>query len=134
MAGTIDIPTEYPKYGAVYGEETSNVGVDLSGGGLDITGMVGTDFQMGVFFDYTNLTGYTFSAFVVLDPPPLQRTYPLTVSAYDPAVGMITVSLSMSDTGKIGPVADKPWFLQYVSPTALKRTVMMGRLQLNRQY
>lgn len=73
MAGPITIPTEFPKYGAVYGEEVSNVEADLSGAGLDLKGQVGDDMEIGVFFDYANLTGYVFSAFVVLDPPSAQE-------------------------------------------------------------
>jgi hypothetical protein len=133
MAGPITIPVEFPKYGAVYGEEISNVEADLSGGGLDLKGMVGDDIEIGVFFDYANLTGYTFSAFVVLDPPPLKRSFTITVTPLDLTVGFISVKLSSADSTTIGPVADKPWFLKW-SVGGKTRTILMGKLYLNRMY
>jgi hypothetical protein len=95
--------------------------------------MVGDDIEIGVFFDYANLTGYTFSAFTILDPLPLKRTYSLTVTPQDLTVGLIVVKLPAVDSTKIGPVADKPWFLQWTG-AGKKRTILMGKFELSRTF
>jgi hypothetical protein len=123
-----------PEYGAIYGEEESNLAIHLEGGGMDIEGMVGDDVSFAVFFNYTNLTGYTFTAHVALSLPPLKKTWPMTVSVTDQTVGLISVSIPKVDTAKIGPVARKAWFLNWTDTSGKLRTIMMGYLSLNRVY
>jgi hypothetical protein len=102
---------DYPVYGAIYDGEISFATVEVVGGGLDIEGVAGDDLEFGLFFDYANMTGYTYSGYVITTSSPLQRTYPITVDPTDPTVGLFTVKLSETDT-KIGSVSDRPWFLR----------------------
>jgi hypothetical protein len=136
MAGALTPPVpkviDYPVYGAVYDGDVSFATVEVVGGGLDIEGVAGDDLEFGLFFDYTQMTGYTFSGFVVITPSPLQRVIPIAVTVLDPTVGLFTVKLSAADTLKIGPVSGKPWFLRAIDPLGKQRTVLMGKLSLNR--
>src|SRR4029077_6033316 len=124
---------DYPVYGAIYGGDISFATVNVAGGGLDIEGMVGDTLEFGLFFDYQTFPGYTFSGYVILTPSPLQETYPITVSVTDAANGLYTVSLSKTDTTKIGPVSGRPWFLRLTDPAAKERTILMGKFQLNKR-
>ena len=108
-----------------------NALADLIGAPLDIEGVVGTDLEFAVFFGYMPVTGFTFSSFIELDPPPLRRTSPLTVTILDGANGLIQISLSKADTEKIGPISGKPWQLQWVEASKTQ-TVLMGKMALNR--
>jgi hypothetical protein len=123
---------DYPVYGAVYDGEISFATVEIVGGGLDINGVAGDDLEFGLFFDYAQMTGYSFSGFVVLSSSPLQRTQGLTVTPVDASVGLYSVKLSKADTLKIGPVSGPPSFLRWIDPAAKERTVLMGHFSLNR--
>lgn len=101
------------------------------GGGLNMNGVVGNDLTMDVLFEDTVLTGYTFLGYVVLEPSPLEKTYALTVTNTDLAEGQIQVSLTDAQTTEIGPISNKPWFLQWNNGGDI-RNVLMGRLALSR--
>jgi hypothetical protein len=101
-------------------------------GGLNMTGVVGNDIDMDVLFEDTNLTGYTFVAYIVLTPSPLEKRYTMTVTNVDLAQGQIRVSLTDTQTTEIGPVSGKPWYLQWDDGLGEQRNVLMGRFQLNR--
>lgn len=100
-------------------------------GGLHINGVVGNDLTMDILFQDTDLTGYTFSAYVVLEPSPLEKTYAITVTNTSLADGLIQASLTEAQTTEIGPVSNKPWYLQWVH-SGLQENVLFGRFQLNR--
>lgn len=100
---------------------------------LNIVGVSGRDLSIDILFRDTILTGYTFTAAVILDPAPLVRTQAMTVTSTDLANGLINVSLTDTETAAIGPVANKQWVLTWVVPvTLLTRDVIRGNFQLNR--
>lgn len=119
-------------WGAVYDGQIDHVTVEVIGGGLDIEGVVGDDLEFVIFFGYQNLTGYTFSAFVIVHDLPLMKTKPLTVAVTDVVNGLITVKLSTVETNAIGPVSRKPWFMRWTDPTGRDQTILAGMFQLNR--
>lgn len=100
-------------------------------GGLHINGVVGNDLTMDVLFQDTDLTGYTFTGYVVLEPDPLEKTYALTITNTSLVDGQIQVSLTEAQTTEIGPVSNKPWYLQWIH-SGLQENVLFGRFQLNR--
>jgi hypothetical protein len=100
-------------------------------GGLDIEGVVGNDIAMDVLVEDTDLTGYTFLSYIILEPTPLEKRYAMTVTNTDLAEGQIQVSLTDSQTTEIGPVSNKPWYLQW-TVSGLTRNFLMGRFQLDR--
>ena len=108
-----------------------NALTDLTEADLDIEGVVGNDLEFAVFFGYMPVTGYVFSSFVELSPPPLRKTVPLTVTVLDAVNGLIQISLSKIETEKIGPVSGRPWRLQWLEG-GKTLTVLGGRFQLNR--
>lgn len=108
-----------------------NAQVDLTASDLDIVGVVGDDLEFAIFFGYLPITGYTFSALIELEPPPLRKTWPLTVTVLDVTTGLIQVSLSAADSSKLGPVSGCPWKLTWVE-TGHTMSVTMGSFQLNR--
>lgn len=99
---------------------------------LNIEGVVDNNITMPVLFEKTNLTGYTFSAWVLLEQGPLEKTYPMLVTAIDLTSGLIQVSLTKVDTKAIGPCANKKWVLQWVDSGGETRDLTMGTFQLNR--
>lgn len=102
-------------------------------GVLNIVGVSGRDLSIDILFRDTVLTGYTFTAAVILDSFPLTRTQAMTVTSVDLANGLINVSLTDTETTAIGPVANKQWVLSWVVPiTLLTRDVIRGNFQLNR--
>jgi hypothetical protein len=128
MTATVD---DIAVYGSVYDGDISHVTVELIGGGLDIEGVVGDDLEFSVFFDYLDLTGYVFSAFVLLHDPPLMKTKPLTVVVTDLLNGLITVKLSTTETNAIGPVSRRPWFMRWTDSAGRDQTILAGKFQLN---
>jgi hypothetical protein len=118
-------------WGAVYDGDISHVTVEVIGGAW-ILRVVGDDQEFSVFFDYVNLTGYTFSAFVILHDLPLMKSKPLTVVVADVFNGLITVKLSTTETNAIGPVSGRPWFMRWADPSGRDQTILMGKFQLNK--
>ena len=108
-----------------------NALAEITGADLDIEGVVGDDLEFAIFFGYMPVTGFTFSSFVELKPPPLRRTVPLTVTVLDGANGLIEVRLPRSETLKLGPVSRCPWKLSWVEG-GKTYTITMGNFQLNR--
>jgi hypothetical protein len=108
-----------------------NALAEITGADLDIEGVVGDDLEFAIFFGYHPVTGFTFTSFVELDPPPLRKTFPLAVTILDGANGLIQISLSKANTEKIGPVSGCPWKLSWVE-SGKTRTVTMGHFSLNR--
>jgi hypothetical protein len=108
-----------------------NALAELTGADLDIEGVCGDDLEFAIFFGYMPVTGFIFSSFVELSSPPLRKTSPLTVTVLDGANGLIEVSLSASETLKLGPISGCPWKLQWVE-SGKTRTVTMGNFALNR--
>lgn len=100
-------------------------------GELNITGVVGNDITMDVLFKDSVLTGYTFSGYIILEPNPLEKRYALTITNTDLAQGQIQVSLTDAQTTEIGPVSNKPWFVQWIH-SGLQENILFGRFQLNR--
>jgi hypothetical protein len=105
--------------------------LDLTASDLDIEGVVGDDLEFAIFFGYLPLTGYTFSSFIELEPPPLKKTWPLTVTVLDAVNGLIQISLTAADSSKLGPVSGCRWKLSWVE-TGHTMSVTMGNFALNR--
>jgi hypothetical protein len=108
-----------------------NALAEITGAPLDIEGVVGDDLEFALFFGYHPVTGFTFDCFVELDPSPLRKTVPLVVTVLDGANGLIEVSLSRTETLKLGPVSRCPWKLSWVE-SGKTRTITMGNFALNR--
>jgi len=108
-----------------------NALAEVIGSPLDIEGVVGDDLEVAVFFGYMPITGFTFSSFVELSPPPLLKTYPLTITVLDGANGLITISLPRADTLKLGPLSGRPWKITWLE-SGRTCTALMGKFQLNR--
>jgi hypothetical protein len=108
-----------------------NALAEVIGSPLDIEGVVGDDLEVAIFFGYMPVTGFTFSSFVELKPPPLPKTWPLTVAVLDGANGLITVSLTRADSLKLGPISGCPWKITWLE-SGKTFTVAMGRFALNR--
>ena len=100
---------------------------------MDLVGVVGNDLVVDVLFEDTNLTGYTFSAYVVLESYPLEKLYTITVTNIDLANGQIRLSLTDSQTTEIGPVSGKPWYLSWTDTGTLINNMLFGHFQLNRR-
>jgi hypothetical protein len=109
----------------------NNAAVDIGTSDLDIEGVVGDDLEFAIFFGYLPLTGYTFSSFIELEPPPLKKTWPLTVTVLDAATGLIQISLTAADSLKLGPLSGCRWKLSWVE-TGHTTSVVGGNFQLNR--
>jgi hypothetical protein len=109
----------------------NNALVDLTESDLDIEGVVGDDLEFAIFFGYLPLTGYTFSSFIELEPPPLKKTWPLTVTVLDAVNGLIQINLSAADSVKIGAISGCRWKLSWVE-SGHTMSVAMGDFQLNR--
>ena len=105
--------------------------VDLSASPLNVEGVVGDDLQFVVFFGYLPITGYTFSALIELEPPPLRKTFPLTVTVLDATNGLIQIGLAAVDSVKIGPISGCRWKLTWLE-NALTKSITMGTFALNR--
>jgi hypothetical protein len=108
-----------------------NALTDLTGADLDIEGVVGDDLEFAVFFGYHPITGFTFSSFIELSPPPLPETFPLAVEILDGANGLIGISLEKADTEKLGPISGRPWKLSWIE-NGKTLSVLMGKFALNR--
>lgn len=108
-----------------------NALAEVIGSPLDIEGVVGDDLEVAIFFGYMPVTGFTFSSFIELKPPPLPKTFPLTVSILDATNGLITVSLARADSLKLGPLSGCNWKLTWTE-SGKTLTVAMGRFSLNR--
>ena len=108
-----------------------NALAEITGADLDIEGVCGDDLEFAIFFGYYPVTGFTFSAFIELSPPPLKKTFPLVVTILDGANGLITVNLAQTDTEKLGPFSGCPWKLSWIE-NGKTRTVTMGKFSLNR--
>ena len=108
-----------------------NAFAELTGADLDIEGVCGDDLEFAIFFGYHPIIGFTFTAFVEVDSPPLRKTFPLVVVILDGANGLITVSLARTETQKIGPISGCPWKLSWVE-AGKTRTITMGHFALNR--
>jgi hypothetical protein len=108
-----------------------NATTELTGADLDIEGVVGDDLEFAIFFGYLPITGYTFSSFIELEPPPLKKTWPLTVTVLDAATGLIQVSLTAADSLKLGPISGCRWKLSWVE-TGHTMSVATGNFALNR--
>lgn len=104
---------------------------EVTGAPLDIEGVVGDDLEVAIFFGYMPVTGFTFASFIELKPPPLPKTFPLTVTILDATNGLITVSLSRADSLKLGPLSGCPWKITWVE-AGKTFSALMGKFQLNR--
>ena len=100
-------------------------------GRLNIQGVTGKDLKVDIEFEDTNLTGFTFTSFIILENAPLEKRQAITITNTDLANGLIRASLTDTETTAIGPVSGKPWFLQW-SNAGDDRNVLAGMFQLNR--
>lgn len=108
-----------------------NALTELTGASLDIEGVCGDDLDFALFFGYHPITGFTFSSFVELASPPLRKTVPLVVTILDGTTGLLSITLSASETKRVGPISNCPWKLSWVE-AGKTRTITMGTFALNR--
>jgi hypothetical protein len=108
-----------------------NAFTELTGASLDIEGVCGDDLEFAIFFGYHPITGFTFSSFVELESSPLRKTLPLVVTILDGANGLLSITLSATETKRVGPVSGCPWKMSWVEAGKTK-TITMGNFALNR--
>ena len=108
-----------------------NALTELTGASLDIEGVCGDDLEFAMFFGYHPITGFTFSSFVELESPPLRKTVPLVVTILDGANGLLSITLSATETKRVGPISGCPWKMSWVE-AGKTRTITMGNFALNR--
>ena len=96
---------------------------------LNIKGVVGADFSCNLDFN-VSLVGYTFDAGIVLQEYPTKRIQPITVSVNDAANGLISLSLTDTETSTVGPISNKKWYLNWTTG-AIKNTIISGMFELS---
>lgn len=107
-------------------------------GTLDVTFVKGDEVNIALDFDI-NLTGYTISnavyvanviagdgggASFVTTPGATVATF--TVTNVDLSLGKISIGLNETQTGALSPAIAYRWYLRWVAPGAITRTVLSG--------
>ncbi|NDD55928.1 hypothetical protein EBZ39_19030 [bacterium] len=109
-------------------------------GSLDLTFVAGDQVDVGVTFTGTNLTGYTFSSYVYVS----RQTVPLdggdtvvlagsTVAAVaitqvSLANGQLSLGLTEAQTADLSAAGSYRWYLRWVAPGSITRTVLSGNV------
>jgi hypothetical protein len=96
---------------------------------LNIKAVTGTDFSCQLDFD-TNLSAYTFDAAIVLQDYPTKREQAITVTVDNAAQGIITLSLTDTQTSALGTFSKKKWYLNWTIST-IKQTILAGNFELS---
>ena len=103
-------------------------------GGLDLAIVRGDEVTFSAVFAGVNLAGYTVSAAVysgfgatATDTPVATPTVTVT-TATTSGVTSSTVQVSMTETqtAAISPVGTSRWYLRWISPGGVTRTVLSG--------
>lgn len=96
---------------------------------LNIQGVVGAHFSCQLDFD-ASLVGYTFDSAIVLQDYPALQEQEITVTVDDAAEGIITLSLTSSQTSALGAISGKKWYLNW-TVGGIKQTILAGAFQLS---
>jgi hypothetical protein len=96
---------------------------------LNIKAVTGTDFSCQLDFD-TNLSAYTFDAAIVLQEYPSKREQAITVTVDNAAQGIITLSLTDTQTSALGTFSKKKWYLNW-NISGIKQTILAGLFELS---
>ena len=99
-------------------------------GALNLESVVGDDLSVPLEFVDLNLTGYTFVCGIATKENPAAFFTTMTVVETNLALGLITLTLSDTQTTNIGAVADLPWRLIMTSG-GFTRTYLAGKFTLN---
>lgn len=100
-------------------------------GNLNILAVVGDDISISLDFDVV-LTGYTFVSEILVQQYGATKKVPFTVTNNNLANGLITLSLTDTQTTAIGECNKCPWYLKWTSSGAATTTVLSGQFTLNR--
>lgn len=107
-------------------------------GVLDLKFVAGDEVNFSVSFPSNDLTGYTFESivYVVKQTVPLgggmsvptagQTAATIAVTAVDLSAGSLMLGLGETQTGLLSPVGTYRWFLRWVAPGSITRTVLGG--------
>ena len=96
---------------------------------LNIKAVTGTDFSCQLDFD-TNLSAYTFDAAIVLQEYPSKREQAITITVDNAAQGIITLSLTDTQTSALGAFSKKKWYLNW-NISGIKQTILAGLFELS---
>lgn len=96
---------------------------------LNIKGVVGAHFSCQLDFS-ASLVGYIFDSAIVLQDYPALQEQEITVTVDDAAEGIITLSLTSTQTSAVGAISGKKWYLNWTIG-GLKRTILAGVFQLS---
>jgi hypothetical protein len=96
---------------------------------LNIKGVVGAHFSCQLDFG-TDLSAYTFDSAIVLQEYPTTREQAVTVTVDNASAGIITLSLTETQTSTIGAIANKKWYLNWTI-SGIKQTILAGRFELS---
>jgi len=96
---------------------------------LNIKGVVGAHFSCQLDFG-TSLVGYTFDSAIVLQDYPALQEQEITVTVDDAAEGIITLSLTSTQTSALRAISRKKWYLNWTIG-GIKQTILAGVFQLS---
>lgn len=96
--------------------------------------------ELSVLLDFSdNLTGYTFSTGIyeitqvvngaVVATTAFARNF--TITPIDLATGTLNLSLNEADTAAFSPAVTYRWYLRWVAPGAITRTVVSGTIRVS---
>jgi hypothetical protein len=96
---------------------------------LNIKAVTGTDFSCQLNFG-TNLSAYTFDSAIVLQEYPNKQEQAITVTVDNAAQGIITLSLTDTQTSALGTFSKKKWYLNW-NVSGIKQTILAGLFELS---
>lgn len=96
--------------------------------------------ELSVMLDFSeDLTGYTFSTSIyevtqvsngaVVATATFSRNF--TITTVDLATGTLNLSLNETDTATFDPAVTYRWFLRWVAPGVVTRTVVSGTIRVS---
>ena len=109
-------------------------------GQLDVSFVQGDEVNIALSFPSRDLTGYTFSAvvYVVNQTVPLgggtsvptagQTAATWTVTPVSLTAGTLSIGLNETQTGSLSPAGTYRWYLRWVAPGSVTRTVLSGNV------
>lgn len=100
-------------------------------GNMNISANVGDDISIPLLFDIP-LTGYTFTATILLEQSGVTKQQAITVTPTNLAGGIITLSLTDAQTTAMGELNKRPWYL-VGTVGGVTRTWLSGLFSLNRR-
>jgi len=96
---------------------------------LNIKAVTGTDFSCQLNFG-TNLSAYTFDSAIVLQEYPNKQEQAITVTVDNAAQGIITLSITDTQTSALGTFSKKKWYLNW-NVSGIKQTILAGLFELS---